>query len=121
MPKTSSFENVAAWQKAHAVTLQVYEETPEFPADERFGLTFQMRKAAVSVPANFAEGYGRWTKPDKAHFYSIAQGSLTELHYHQILARDLGYPVRPTLITDIVEVERILASYRRSLLRSMGG
>ena len=79
------------WQKAHQLVLKVYELTGGFPTDERFGLVSQMRRAAVSVPANIAEGFKKTGRKDKANFYNIAQGSLEELRYYFILARDLSY------------------------------
>lgn len=88
---TFSFENVIAWQKAHVFVLQVYRVTRFFPEDERYGLTSQMRRAAVSIEANIAEGYKKISKADKLRFYNIAQGSLEECRDYLILSRDLGF------------------------------
>jgi len=85
------FEQLEAWKGAHNPVLDVYRNTKTLPPDERFGLVSQMRRAAVSVPANIAEGFKRRTRPDKRHFYNIAQASLEELRYYFILCRDLGY------------------------------
>jgi four helix bundle protein len=85
-----SFEQLEVWQKAHMLVLEVYKMTARFPMDERFGLVSQMRRAAVAVPANIAEGFKRSCKPDKARFYNIAQASLEELRYYFILSQDLG-------------------------------
>ncbi len=85
------FEQLTAWQRAHALVLDIYQHSKQLPADERFGLTLQMRRAAVSVPANIAEGFKRRTSKDKIHFYNIAQGSLQELKYYILLCRDLDY------------------------------
>lgn len=85
------FEDLEAWRIAHEHTLGVYRATAAFPQHEKYGLTSQMRRAAVSVPANIAEGFKRRGKKDKVHFYNIAQGSLEELRYYWILARDLQY------------------------------
>src|SRR5487761_1567522 len=85
------FEDLEAWRRAHELVLAVYRASGTFPSHERFGLTSQMRRAAVSVPANIAEGFKRRTKKDKVHFYNMAQGSLEELRYYWILARDLKY------------------------------
>lgn len=85
------FEDLEAWRRAHGLVLDVYRCSRAFPNDERFGLTTQMRRAAVSAPANIAEGFKRRTKKDKVHFYNMAQGSLEELRYYWILARDLKY------------------------------
>ncbi|MCD5383584.1 four helix bundle protein, partial [candidate division WOR-3 bacterium] len=89
--KTKRFEDMVVWLKAHILVLEIYRLTREFPQDERFGLTSQMRRCAVSVPANIAEGYRRKGMKDKLKFYNIAQGSLNELRYYLILSKDLGY------------------------------
>ena len=86
-----SFTEMNVWKKAHQVTLGIYRATKKFPDDERFGLVSQMRRAAVSIPANIAEGFGRRKKADKARFYNVSEGSVEELKYFLILARDLGY------------------------------
>ena len=88
---TRSFEDIMAWQKAHSFVLAVYKETKDFPEDERFGLTSQFRRAAVSIAANIAEGYKKLSKADKLRFFNISQGSLEECRYYCILSRDLGY------------------------------
>ena len=85
------FEDLMVWQKAHQLALKVYQLTGGFPTDEKFGLVSQMRRAAVSVPANIAEGFKKTGRKDKANFYNIAQGSLEELRYYFILAQDLKY------------------------------
>ncbi len=79
------------WKKAHELALRTYQLTAGFPDEERYGLVSQMRRAAVSVPANVAEGFRKRSSPDKLNFYNIAQGSLEELRYYVILSRDLGY------------------------------
>ncbi|HAF95253.1 MAG: four helix bundle protein [Elusimicrobia bacterium GWC2_51_8] len=86
-----TFQDLIVWQKAHVLTISVYKLTATFPQDERFGLISQMRRAAVSVPANIAEGFKKRGKADKANFYNISQGSLAELQYYFILSKDLGY------------------------------
>ncbi len=85
------FQQLEVWQAAHALVLQVYKETATMPSEEKFGLVSQMRRAAVSVPANIAEGFKRRGRADKSHFYNIAQASLEELRYYFVLCRDLGY------------------------------
>ena len=87
------FEQLEVWKQAHTLTLDVYRLTAGLPADQKFGLTSQMQRAAVSVPANIAEGFKRRGRADKVRFYNIAQGSLEELRYYFILCRDLGYKV----------------------------
>lgn len=85
------FEDVEIWKKSHAFVLKIYRLTENFPKHELFGLTSQLRRAAVSVPANFAEGFKKIGKPDKLRFYNIAQGSLEECRYYLILTQDLNY------------------------------
>jgi four helix bundle protein len=103
------FEDLVVWQRAHELTLGVYRLTSGFPRDEKFGLVSQMRRAAVSVPANIAEGFKKRGSKDKANFYNIAQGSLEELRYYFILARDLGYMTEPAASTSAFdEIGRML-------------
>ena len=90
-PPARSFEDLIVWQKAHQLVLSVYRLTESFPAKEMYGLTSQFRRAAVSVPANIAEGFKKRGKPDKARFLNIAQGSLEECRYYLILVSDLNY------------------------------
>jgi four helix bundle protein len=89
--RAKSFEDLVIWQRSHALVLRVYKETATFPKHELYGLTSQMRRAAVSVPANIAEAFKKRGKPDKARVMNIAQASLEELRYYTILSRDLGY------------------------------
>ena len=88
---TNQFQNIVAWQKAHELVLLVYRVTKAFPDFEKFGLCSQFQRAAVSIPANIAEGYKKLSRPDKLRFYNIAQGSLEECRYYIILSKDLGY------------------------------
>ena len=88
---TNNFKNIVAWQIAHEFVLSVYETTKKFPATEAFGLTSQIQRAAVSIPANIAEGYRKLGKADKLRFLNIAQGSVEECRYYIILATDLKY------------------------------
>jgi four helix bundle protein len=107
--KARRFEDLEVWQNAHQVALEVYRCTRGFPAEEKFGLVQQMRRAAVSVPANIAEGFRRRTRLDKARFYNMAQGSLEELRYYLILGRDLGFiKSDSTLAGDLDRVARLL-------------
>ena len=111
-----TFEDVEVWKKAHAWVLNVYRFTEKFPKHELFGLTSQLRRAAVSIPANFAEGFKKKGRADKARFYNIAQGSLEECRYYMILARDLGYGNTTALLEALEEVSRMLEAYSRSML-----
>ena len=113
-----TFKDLIVWQKSHALVLEVYKLTRQLPKEELFGLVSQMRRAAVSVPANIAEGFKRRGKPDKARHMNIAQGSLEELQYFFILCADLSYlPVQP--VGDRAnEVGRMLTSYAQQILES---
>lgn len=85
------FTDLNAWKEAHKLVLGVYKLTKSFPNDEQFALSNQMRRAAVSVSSNISEGFSRQTAADKLHFYSMAQGSLTEIQNQLFIARDVGY------------------------------
>ena len=111
-----SFEDLVVWQKAHAFVLNVYKITRQFPREETYGLTAQLRRAAVSVPANIAEGFKRRGRSDKARMMNIAEGSLEEARYYLRLANDLGYGPITALTEDAAEVGRLLGSYARALL-----
>jgi len=84
-----NFRNIQVWQKAHELTLQVYKATKTFPKEEIYGLTSQMRRAALSIPCNIAEGCARSTDADFARFLDIAIGSASEVECQLLLARDL--------------------------------
>ena len=111
-----SFEELIVWQKGHAFVLEVYELTRQFPRHELFGLSSQLRRAAVSIPANIAEGFRRRGRPDKARFMNIAEGSLDECQYYLLLARDLGYGETAELRERLNEVSRLLRAYANALL-----
>ena len=110
-----NFEELVVWQKSHALTLKVYRLTAGFPKEELYGLVSQMRRAAVSVPANIAEGFKRRGRPDKARLMNVAQGSLEELRYYFILANDLGF-AKDRQREAIDDIARMLTSYARALL-----
>ncbi len=114
-----SFQELIAWQKAHKFVLEVYRLTNRFPQVEIYGLTVQLRRAAVSIPANIAEGFAKRSKPDKARFMNIAQGSVEECRYYLILANDLGYGNSSNLTKQIEEVSKLLDSYTRAIRTSI--
>ena len=89
--KIVSFTDLQAWREAHTLVLVIYRITRSFPKEEQFGLTNQIRRAAVSVTSNIAEGFSRQSYAEKVNFYSIAQGSLTELQNQLLVARDVSY------------------------------
>src|SRR5215472_15203684 len=90
-PAARSFRDLVVWQKAHEFVLGVYRLTESFPEREKYGLAHQLRRAAVSIPANIAEGFGKRSPAEKARFLNIAEGSVEESRYYLILAHDLGY------------------------------
>jgi four helix bundle protein len=113
-----NFQDLLVWQKAHALVLGIYSTTAGFPKHETFGLSSQMRRAAVSVPANIAEGFKRRGRADKARFMNIAQASLEECRYFLILAQDLGYASTDPLLVLLDETSRFLDNYCHSLYSS---
>jgi len=113
-----TFKDLIVWKKAHQWVLEIYRFTDSFPAREQFGLTSQLRRAAISIPANIAEGFKRRGNPDKARFYNIAQGSIEECRYYSILAKDLGYGDTKMLAENLEEVSRLLEVYMRRVASS---
>jgi four helix bundle protein len=117
------FHGLVVWKKSHALTLEVYRITKQFPDDERFGLVSQLRRSAASVPANLAEGCGRGGEQEFGRFVRIAMGSAAEVEYHVVLAKDLGY-ISPEdfhmLTASITEVKRMLASLLRAVREQIG-
>lgn len=108
------FRQLKVWEKAHVLTLEIYKVSKQFPSDERYGLTSQLRRAGASVAANIAEGCGRNGDAELARFLHIAIGSASETEYHLLLAKDLGYLPQAdyTGLNDLVcEVKRMLASF----------
>ena len=91
MEKIVCFEQLEVWQEAHKLVLVVYQATRAFPGEEKFGLVSQMRRAAVSVPSNIAEGFKRRGIQEKTRFHNISEGSLEELKYYFVLSKDLGH------------------------------
>lgn len=89
--KIETFTDLRTWREGHKLVLMVYEVTKGFPRDEQFGLITQMRRSAASITSNVAEGFSRQSYNEKVQFYSIAQGSLTELQNQLFIARDVGY------------------------------
>jgi four helix bundle protein len=113
-----TFQDLLVWQKAHAFVLEVYKRTASFPGREIYGLTSQMRRAAISIAANIAEGFAKRGKPDKVRFMNIAEGSLEESRYYLILSQDLGYRNSGELMELLNEVGRLLKGYSRAILAS---
>lgn len=89
--KIKTFTDLKVWQKAHALVLEIYKITKEFPKEEIFALSSQMKRCSVSITSNIAEGFGRQGYKEKIQFYYLAQGSLTELKNQLLIAKDIGY------------------------------
>jgi len=113
--KTTSFAQLNVWQTSHRVTVAIYKLTRGYPADERYGLSSQMRRAAVSVPANIAEGFARRSPKDKGRFYRFARSSAEELKDFLILSRDLEYAPPSVLEPLAREVESVCRMSHRLL------
>jgi four helix bundle protein len=111
-----TFQDLLVWQKAHQFALGVYALTAAFPKQETYGLSLQMRRASVSIPANIAEGFRRRGKAEKARFMNIAEGSVEECRYFLILVKDLGYGDTERLAFLLEEVSRLLNAYTAAIL-----
>ncbi|MBL8174046.1 MAG: four helix bundle protein [Bryobacterales bacterium] len=117
-PAAQSFRDLLVWRKAHEFVLAVYAFTAGFPKQETYGLSQQMRRASVSIPANIAEGFRRRGKPDKVRFLNIAEGSIEECRYYLTLAHDLGYGDTAQLTILIEEVSKMLNASAPTILAS---
>lgn len=91
LEKIKSFTDLRAWKEAHALAVELYQSTESFPKEELFGITSQMRRAAVSITSNIAEGFSRGGYKEKTRFYTMALGSNTELQNQLLVARDVNY------------------------------
>lgn len=109
--KLKTFKDLIAWQKAYALCLEIYQLAKNFPISEQYGLTSQMKRSALSVPSNIAEGYVRHGTQDYIRFLYIAYASLAELETQLLLAKDLGY-IKSDNFNEIInlqaEVQRIM-------------
>ena len=118
MSRVAGFEDLLVWQRSMALVREIYRITARFPSEERFGLTSQLRRAAVSIPSNIAEGHERETTADYIRFITIAEGSLAEARTQLRIGADLGYcsesDVRP-IVAEMSEIQRMLNALRRSL------
>ena len=113
-----NFREIKVWQKAHSLTLDVYKATRTFPKEELSGLTSQIRRSCVSIPANIAEGCGRSGDVEFARFLQISMGSASELEYHLLLAHDLELLNNSSyerLMTQLTEVKRMLTAFIKKL------
>ncbi|MBL7862382.1 MAG: four helix bundle protein [Cyclobacteriaceae bacterium] len=113
-----SFKDLIVWQKAHQLVLSIYKVTKDFPREEMYGLTSQLRRSAVSVAANIAEGFKKRGYADKLKFMNTAQGSLSETSYHLLLANDLEYTKAGGLLNNADEVGRLLEAYMKGIRKN---
>jgi len=112
------FKKLKVWQKAHRLTLDVYQASANFPREELYGLTSQIRRSCLSIPSNIAEGCGRGSDTDFARFLQISMGSSSEVEYLLILSRDLQIltsDVYETLSDEVIQVKRMLTSLIKTL------
>jgi len=116
--KAKKFTDLIVWQKAHKFVLSVYRFTSTFPKEEIYGLTSQLRRAAVSIAANIVEGFKKTGPADKIRYLNISQGSLEECRYYLILANDLNYGNIGVLAKQIDEVARLLAAYSNAVKKN---
>jgi four helix bundle protein len=109
-----TFQDIKVWQKAHELVIEIYKMTIKFPAEEKYGLSSQIRRAMVSVASNIVEGFKRKSVKDRVHFYNVADASLEEVKYQLLVARDLKYTdeiLYNDLINSAEEVSKMLNSW----------
>ena len=120
MEKTRDYTELVVWKKAHEFVLSIYGQTKDFPKEELYGLTSQFRRAAVSIAANLAEGYGKTSKAEKLRFFNIAQGSLKECSYYLILSNDLNYINNYDELESLLnDVAKLIKAYIQAISKSM--
>lgn len=122
MLEDGSYKNLIVWQKSVLLVKQIYQITQKFPSDEKFGLVSQMRRAAVPVPSNIAEGQARRTTGDYIHFVSNAEGSLAELETQLIIAIELNFCPKNEAENSfalMLEIRKMLNALRRTLMNKL--
>ena len=113
------FKKIDIWKRSFKLSIEIYKATSSFPSHEKFGLGSQIRRAAISIPTNIAEGAGRISRKDFAHFLQIAMGSTSEVDCELLIARELEFidnNVFTELYKELTEIRKMLASYRISIL-----
>lgn len=116
--KIESFEDLTVWQESQQLAVDIYKTTRAFPPDELFAMTSQLRRASASISANIAEGFGRSTRADKFHFYTIAYGSLLEVKNFLYLAQKLSYIDNASLDQLLIQVtscQKLINASKRAL------
>ena len=122
-PTIKGFVDLVAWQESYRLSLMTYKITKKFPSDELRGLSDQMRRAAVSITSNIAEGFARSTSADKARFYDMSLGSITELQNQLLLARDLHYlenDAFDTIVKQSVQAKKLTNGLRKAVVSGKG-
>ena len=112
------FKNIEIWKRSHKLTLEIYRATQQFPKDEIYGLTSQIRRAVSSIPTNIAEGCGRRTNAEMANFLNIASGSASEVEYEILLAKEINYISEEqyeSWTREVSEIRSMLAAYMKKL------
>lgn len=112
------FRKLQAWKKSHELVLQIYKLTEKSPSKEVYGLTAQLRRAAISIPTNIAEGYGRTTDAEIARFIDISSGSVNEVDYLLFLAMELKYTVKAeveNMTEKLIETRKMLTAFAKTL------
>ena len=112
------FKNIEIWKRSHQLTLEIYRAAQQFPKEEMWGLTSQLRRAVASIPTNIAEGCGRRTNAELANFLNIASGSASEVEYEILLAKEVGYistEQNESWTREISELRSMLAAYMKKL------
>ncbi len=116
MGPAATYRDLIVWQRSHEFVKSIYRATASFPRDEQYGLTSQLRRAAVSIAANIAESFKKRGRLDKARILNIAQGSADECDYYLVLAGDLGYSVSAEETGLLQQVHRLLQRYTAAVL-----
>lgn len=115
--KIQSFTDLHAWQEGHKLVMSVYKIANSFPSEEKFGLVDQMKRAAVSITSNIAEGFSRRGKKEKTQFFYMALGSITELQNQMLIARDIGY-ISKTIFKELAEQSIVVSKLTNGLIKS---
>lgn len=115
--KSKTYQDLMVWKKSHQLVLKIYNLTKSLPKEEMFGLCSQIRRAAVSIPANIAEGFARTGIQDKRRFHTIANGSLNEVDYYLLLSKELGYAETEDLSQIVKEIGKMLYNYSNSMVK----
>ena len=116
--KARRYEDLIVWQKAHALTNSIYEITKTFPSTEKYTLVKQIRGSAISVPANIAEGFGRFHQKEKIQFYNIAIGSLNETENYLKQIKEINFVEVDTFIAECIEIRKMLCGYIRAIRKT---